>query len=89
MFGLHFVMHYLESLLVLHSLDEEERANCFALIVLLMSCDCLCPVALPQSGLQYVIVVLPEHTHIFINEQFPNLQYVALHSSKHSIAHAV
>ena len=30
-------------------LDEEERANCFILIVFLMSCDCGCSVALPHG----------------------------------------
>ena len=34
--------------------DEEERADCFALIVFLM----------PWVGLQCVIVVFPDHTHL-------------------------
>ena len=32
-------------------LDEKERAGCFALIVVLVSCDYLCSVAFPHSGM--------------------------------------
>ena len=31
-------------------LDEEERAGCFALFVLLVSCYCQCSVALPRAA---------------------------------------
>ena len=49
------------------SILEEEKAGCFAFIVLQMYCYCKCYVALPQGavvGLQYVIVVFPYHTHL-------------------------
>ena len=47
----------------------EDRAGLFTLIVLLMSCDCSCYVisvflAVPWFGLQCVIVVFPDHTHL-------------------------
>ena len=46
--------------------DGEYRADCFTLIVFLVSCDGWCPVALPQCAcvcLQCDIVVFPGHTH--------------------------
>ena len=42
-------------------------AGCFAFIVTRMSCYCICSVALPHGamfGLQCVIVVFPDHTHL-------------------------
>ena len=44
-------------ILFCNHLDEEERAGCFAVNVLL-----LCLTA-PLVGLQFVIVVFPDHTH--------------------------
>ena len=44
-----FVVHCFVSFLVLHHLDGEERAGCFALFVLLVSCDCYCSVALSHG----------------------------------------
>ena len=55
-------MHYFVSFLVL------ERAGCFALCVFLVSRDCY--VALPSDTtvcLQFVIVVITDHTHYFCN----------------------
>ena len=50
MFGPCFVLQYLVSFLVLQtSLDEEERAVCFTLIVFLISCDYWCSVSLPRG----------------------------------------
>ena len=46
-------MHYFVSFLVLQHLNEEERAGCFAFIVLQVSCYCKCS------------VVSPYHTHYF------------------------
>ena len=43
-----FVVHYFVSFLILHQLVEEERAGCFAFIVLRMSCYCKCSVTLPH-----------------------------------------
>ena len=40
-------MHYFVSFLVL---QEEERAGCFAVIVLRMSCDCKYSVTLPDGA---------------------------------------
>ena len=39
-----FVVHYFVSFLVCNHLEEEERAGCFAFIVLRMCCYCKCPV---------------------------------------------
>ena len=54
--------------LALSHLEEEERAGCFAFIVLWMSCYCKCSVSLPPGalwvGLRSVIVVFPDHTHL-------------------------
>ena len=51
--------------LVLHHLDGEERAGCFAYL----SSWCLVMVerlflAVPQGCLRFVIVVFPDHTHL-------------------------
>ena len=48
-------------------IDEKERNCCFASIVFCMSYYCKCPVGLPRDavvGLQFVIVVFPDHTHL-------------------------
>ena len=37
-------------------LEEEERAGCFAFIVLRMSCYCICPGALPYGVVGYSAV---------------------------------
>ena len=44
-----FAIQYLLSILVLHSFAREERADCFILIVFLLSCDCKCSVYLPHG----------------------------------------
>ena len=53
------------SILVLHHLDGEERADCFAYL----SSWCLVMVeqlflTVPRDCLQFVIVVFPDHTHL-------------------------
>ena len=51
-------------------LEEEEKAGCFAIIVLQIYCYYKCSVALPHGavdGLQYVIVVFPHHTHLLFS----------------------
>ena len=68
-------MHYFVSFLVCNHLEEEERAGCFAFIVLRMSCYCKCSVNLlvvPWIGLRCVIVVFPDHTHLLFNKQILN-----------------
>ena len=60
-------MHYFVSILVGNHLEEEEKAGCFAFIVLQMYCFFKCYVTLPHSTvgwLQRVIVVFPDHTHL-------------------------
>ena len=44
------VLLLIKLLTVLSSIDEEEKAGCFTLTVLLMSCDCLCSAALPHGA---------------------------------------
>ena len=48
-------------------LDEEERASCFTVIVLLMSCDCKCSVALLCDAVGWSTVCeycISGHTHL-------------------------
>ena len=62
-----FGMHYFVSFLVLQSLEEEERAYCFAFIFLRMSRYCKCFVALPHGAVGWSAVcdlVFPGHTHL-------------------------
>ena len=50
--------------------ERENCLLCFALIVLLVYCDCWCSVALPQGawvGLQCVIVVFYDHTNLLFS----------------------
>ena len=44
------------SFLVLHHLEEEERAGCFAFIVLRISCCCKCSVTLPHGAMGWYAV---------------------------------
>ena len=45
-----------------NQLGEGEKSGCFALIVFLLPCYCLCSV--PWIGLQCVIVVFHDHTQL-------------------------
>ena len=45
-----FGMHYIVSFLVFNHLEEEERAGCFAFVVIGMSCYCICSVVLPYGA---------------------------------------
>ena len=52
-------------------INEEGIAVYFTLVVFLMPCDCECSVsvlwlslAVPRVGLQCVILVFPDHTHL-------------------------
>ena len=45
-----FVVHIFESFLVCNHLAGEERTDCFATFVFLVSCDCYCSVALPHGA---------------------------------------
>ena len=48
-------------------LDEVEKAGCLAIIVLQMYCYCYVMwlfLTVPWVGLQCVIVVFPDHTHL-------------------------
>ena len=49
-FGTCFVNQYVVPFWFYNHLDGEERAGCFTLIVFLMSCVCLCSVALPHGA---------------------------------------
>ena len=53
-FGMHYFMYFL--FLFCNHLDEEERADCFAFIVFLMSCYCKCPLALTHGGVGWSTV---------------------------------
>ena len=64
---LSFGIHCFVPFLVCNYLEEEERAGCFAFVVLRMSCYNICSVALPYAAvgcLQCVIVVFPGHTYL-------------------------
>ena len=64
-----FVLHYIVSFLFCNHLEEEEGAGCFAFIVLRMSryhnCSLLF-LTVPWDGLQCVLVVFPDHTHLLL-----------------------
>ena len=49
-------MYYFVSILVLQHLDEEEKASCFAIIVLQMYCYYKYSVALPYSAVVWSAV---------------------------------
>ena len=51
-----FVMHYFVSILVCNHLKEEEKADCFAIIVLQMYLYCKCYVALPHGAVGWSAV---------------------------------
>ena len=53
--------------------EEEEKAGCFASIVLQMYCIYKCYVALPR--LQYVIVLFPDHTNLLLVSVYPNVHH--------------
>ena len=64
-----FGMHYFVSFLVYNHLEDEEPAGCFAFVVL--PSECLVTVyvlwlflTVPWVGLQCVIGVFPDHTHL-------------------------
>ena len=59
-----FGMHYFVSFLVCNHLEEEERAGCFAFVVLLYM-FCGSSVTVSWVGQQRVIVVFPDHTYFF------------------------
>ena len=64
-------MPYLVLIIVLQFFEEEEKAGCFAIIVLQMYCYYKYSVALPHGamvGLQCVIVIFPDHTHLLSME---------------------
>ena len=72
-----FVVHYYMSILVLQSFGEE-RGGLVAL--LLMSCGCVVAIgvlwlflAVPWVGLQYVIVIFPDHTHLLFAQYYKDL----------------
>ena len=48
----------------LNHLEEEERAGCFAFIVLRMYCYCKYSVTLPRGAVGCVIVIFPDYTHL-------------------------
>ena len=73
------------ALLCVHSsfenhLIEQEKAGCYAIIVLQMHCYYINVLWLfltvPWVGLQYVIVVFPDHTHLSQCMRFPTMLYV-------------
>ena len=52
-----FAMHYFVSILVCNLLEEEEKAGCFAIIVLQMYCYYNYSVALPHGTVGWSAVV--------------------------------
>ena len=61
-----FVVRYFVPILVLPSsrCNGDERAGCFALFVLLVSCDWCVALYDTTNCLQFVILVFPDHTHL-------------------------
>ena len=60
-------MHYCVSIIFRNHLEEEEKAGCFAIIVLKMYCYHKSSVAPPHcvvGSQQCVIVVFPDQTHL-------------------------
>ena len=49
-------MYYCVSFLALQSFEEEERAGCFAFIVLRMACYCKCSTTLPRGAVDWSAV---------------------------------
>ena len=49
-------MHYFVSILVCNHLEENEKAGCYAIIVLQMYCNYKCSVALPHGALGWSAV---------------------------------
>ena len=62
-------------------LKGEEKAGCFAIIVLHMYCYYKCSMALPHSRLQCVIVVFTDHTYFLF---CPSMTYIKLVLLKYS-----
>ena len=50
-------MHCFVSILVLQTIEEEEKAGCFAIIVLQMYCDYKCSLALPHGAVGWSVSV--------------------------------
>ena len=62
-----FGMHYTVSFLVFNLIEEEERAGCFAFVVIRMSYNVYVLwffLTVPWVGLQCVTVVFPDHTYL-------------------------
>ena len=51
-----FVMHYFCSFYFCNHLEEEEKAGCFAIVVLQMNCYYKCSVALPHGAVGWSAV---------------------------------
>ena len=70
MFFFFFFLHFCVLSSFAIRLDVEEKADCFALIVFLMSCFCKCSVVLPRGAecwsAMCVIVIFPDHTHFLV-----------------------
>ena len=67
MFAPCFVVHCFVSFLVCSHLDGEERAGRFTVFVSLATIIVLRPfLTVPSIGLQCVIVVIPDHTHLIL-----------------------
>ena len=65
----------------------DARVGCFALIVFLISCYCY--VALPHgavTGLQSVIVVFPDHTHLLFDDYSASWVH---RGNDHNVAHRI
>ena len=67
-----FALLYVHSRLCNH-LDGEERAGCFALLVVLVSRDCSVAVAHDATGLSAVCNCgIPDHTHLLFMKSLPS-----------------
>ena len=71
--GVCFDMRYFMSFSSFANILTRERAGCFAFVIFWMYCYSKCSMALPHGamgGMQCMIVVFPDHTHLFVWSEF-------------------
>ena len=64
-----------------------ERADLLVLLFVMFSFFCLFPILCSGSGLQYVIVVFPDHSHLLFFNMKATLLWVPLHNVSKYVYH--